>query len=88
MENQRDVCLVKYNITSNLLLSNSGLLEVIIDVTETMTFSLHAGNEAGTTPLRVPPNRGWALMPKPLGGGHTLILPGSLKRPCKPPLAF
>lgn len=55
MENQRDVCLVKYNITSNLLLSNSGLLEVIIDVTETMTFSLHAGNEAGTTPLRVPP---------------------------------
>lgn len=51
MENQRDVCLVKYNITSNLLLSNSGLLEVIIDVTETMTFSLHAGNEAGTTPL-------------------------------------
>lgn len=55
MENQRDVCLVKYNITSNLLLSNSGLLEVIIDVTKTMTFSLHAGNEAGTTPLRVPP---------------------------------
>ena len=60
MENERDVCLVKYNITRNLLLNNSRLLEVIIDVPKTVTFPLRAGNIAGTALLP-----GGAGLPRP-----------------------